>query len=95
MVHFPFPDETSRQQIWRGVWPVQTPLHPDVDLDLFARRFKLSGGSIKNMALAAAFLAADEGVPVGMAHLYQAARREYQKMGKALSLAEIEAEVAT
>lgn len=90
MVHFPFPDETSRQQIWQGVWPTQTPLHPEVNLDLFARRFKLSGGSIKNMALAAAFLAADEGAPVSMTHLYQAARREYQKMGKAISLAEIE-----
>ncbi|MFO7684163.1 MAG: AAA family ATPase [Chloroflexota bacterium] len=95
MVHFPFPDETSRQQIWQGVWPRQTPLHAEVDLDLFARRFKLSGGSIKNMALAAAFLAADEDSPVTMTHLYQAARREYQKMGKAISLSEIEAEFAT
>jgi SpoVK/Ycf46/Vps4 family AAA+-type ATPase len=92
MVHFPFPDETSRQQIWQGVWPKQTPLHTEVDLDLFARRFKLSGGSIKNMALAAAFLAADEDTPVNMSHLYRAARREYQKMGKAISLSEIESE---
>jgi hypothetical protein len=59
---------------------------------LFARRFKLSGGSIKNMALAAAFLAADEDTPVNMSHLYRAARREYQKMGKAISLSEIESE---
>ncbi|MBE2222687.1 MAG: ATP-binding protein [Anaerolineae bacterium] len=92
MVHFPFPDESSRQQIWQGVWPQQTPLHTEVDLDLCARRFKLSGGSIKNMALAAAFLAADEDAPVSMTHLYQAARREYQKMGKAISLSEIESE---
>ena len=91
MVHFPFPDETSRQQIWQSVWPAQTPLHPEVNLDLFAQRFKLSGGSIKNMALAAAFLAADEGAPVGMTHLYQAVRREYQKMGKSISLEEMEA----
>lgn len=92
MVHFPFPDESSREQIWLGVWPEQTPLHPEVDLALFARRFKLSGGSIKNMALAAAYLAADDGSSVTMTHLYQAARREYQKLGKAISLAEIESD---
>lgn len=92
VVHFPFPDEESRRQIWQGIWPRQTPLHAGVDLDLFAQRFKLSGGSIKNIALAAAFLAADEGAPVAMTHLYQAARREYQKMGKAIALEEFAAE---
>jgi hypothetical protein len=34
------------------------------------------------VALAAAFLAADAGEPVGMEHVVRATRREYQKMGK-------------
>ena len=51
-----------------------------------AQRFKLSGGSIKNVAVAAAFLAAREpDGEVRTEHLLKAARREFQKMGKTLS----------
>ena len=81
-VHFPFPDEASRRRIWTGVWPLQTPLADDLDLDLLARELKVSGGSIRNIALAAAFLAAGDGDAVGMGHLLHAARREYQKLGR-------------
>jgi AAA+ superfamily predicted ATPase len=88
-VHFPFPDEASRRRVWAGIWPAETPLAEDVDLDYLARQFKLSGGNIKNIALAAAFLAAEDGGRVTMAHLLQATRREYQKLGKFLSDTEI------
>jgi AAA+ superfamily predicted ATPase len=88
-VHFPFPDADSRARIWAGIWPKETPLADDVDPDLLARQLKLSGGNIKNVALAAAFLAADEGSPVRLAHVLRAVRREYQKMGKVLSLSEL------
>src|SRR5207247_11331582 len=84
LVHFPFPGEAERRRIWSVVWPAETPLADDVDLDLLAARFELSGGNIKNIALAAAFLAADAGEPVGMEHLPHAALREYQKLGKGL-----------
>lgn len=84
-VHFPFPDEASRRRIWSGIWPSETPLDDSVDLDFLAHRFKLSGGNIKNIALAAAFLTAEDGGAVTMAQLLHATRREYQKMGKALS----------
>jgi SpoVK/Ycf46/Vps4 family AAA+-type ATPase len=82
-VRFPFPDQASRARIWRGIWPPGTPLAADVDADVLAGRFTLSGGNIKNIALAAAFLAGDG--PVAMAHVLHAVRREYQKMGKALT----------
>jgi len=49
----------------------------------------VAGGNIRNIALSAAFLAADEGTPVRMAHLLQAARTEYAKIEKSLSDAEI------
>ncbi|HPU35488.1 MAG TPA: AAA family ATPase [Bacillota bacterium] len=88
-IHFAFPDEESRLRIWGGIWPEATPLAVDVDLKFLARQFKLSGGNIKNIALAASFLAAaDEGV-VTMEHLLRATQREYQKMGKALSVTEL------
>ena len=47
-----------------------------------ARRFELTGGNIRNIAVAAAFLAAGDGTTVQMDHLVRATRREYQKMGK-------------
>jgi AAA+ superfamily predicted ATPase len=90
-IHFPFPDEAHRRRIWLGIWPDQIPLAKDVDLDFLARQFKLSGGSIKNVALAAAFFAAVEGGDVNMSHLLQATRREFQKLGKVLTDFDLEA----
>lgn len=91
-VHFPFPDEASRLSIWQGVWPHDTPKARGLDLAFLARQFKLSGGNIRNIALAAAFAAAQIPGPVGMAHLMHALRREYQKLGKTLSPAELAAQ---
>ena len=82
-VHFPLPGERERARIWRVVLPPALPVDGDVDLDFLARRFAVSGGNIRNAALAAAFLAADEDAPVGMRHLVHGVRREFQKMGKA------------
>jgi SpoVK/Ycf46/Vps4 family AAA+-type ATPase len=86
---FPFPDEADRRRIWTGIWPAETPMADNVNLDLLAQQFKLSGGNIKNIALAAAFLAAEDEGSVTMTHLLQATRREYQKLGKPLTEAEL------
>jgi ATP-dependent 26S proteasome regulatory subunit len=83
-VSFPFPDEAARARIWAGTWPPDLPLGPDVDAAVLATRFPLSGGNIRNAALAAAFAAAAEDRPVGMDHVLHAVRREYQKFGKAV-----------
>jgi SpoVK/Ycf46/Vps4 family AAA+-type ATPase len=82
IVEFPFPEDADRLRIWSGVWPAEVPLAPDVDLGWLARQFRLSGGSIRNSALAAAFLAVEEEQPVGMRHLVQATKRELQKIGR-------------
>jgi SpoVK/Ycf46/Vps4 family AAA+-type ATPase len=82
IIDFPFPDEESRLRIWRSIWPMDLPLGDDVDLGYVARTFRLSGGSIKNVAVAAAFLAAEREEPVRTVHLVRATRREFQKMGK-------------
>jgi len=84
-VQFPFPDDESRRRIWTGIWPAATPVDADVDAAYLAKQFKLSGGNIKNIALAAAVLAAADGSAVRMTHVLHATRREYQKMGKALT----------
>ncbi len=81
-VDFPFPDETYRRRIWEALWPPALPTASDVDLSLLARRFKLAGGSIRNVLLNAAYLAAANGGLVTMEHLLHSTRRELQKMGR-------------
>jgi SpoVK/Ycf46/Vps4 family AAA+-type ATPase len=80
IINFPFPNEKSRMQIWKKVFPPSVPLS---GLD-YAKlgSFELAGGNIHNIALGASFLAADEGSPVGMTHIARAAREEYEKIGR-------------
>lgn len=85
IIEFPFPEVADRQQIWRVNTPAGLPLAADVNFNLLAERFRLAGGNIRNILLAAAFLAAEEGGPVAMMHLLHAARREYQKMGRLIN----------
>ena len=50
---------------------------------------KLSGGNIKNVGLAAAYLAAADRGVITMEHLRHASQREYQKLGKTLSATDL------
>ncbi len=84
VVEFPFPEADDRERIWRVNVPTEAPVAADLDFALLAQRFRITGGGIRNIILAAAFLAAEGGKPVGLAHILHAARREYQKMGRLL-----------
>lgn len=81
-IEFPFPEPADRLRIWQVTFPADTPLADDVDFAYLANRFRLTGGNIRNIILAAAFLAADEQTAVSMSHLLHATRREYQKLGR-------------
>lgn len=83
VVEFPFPDAAQRERIWRVMFPDDAPLAADVDLSRLASEIRLTGANIKNISLAAAYLAADNGGAIGMSHLYRAARREHEKIGRA------------
>jgi len=82
IVEFPFPGEAYRRRIWEVIFPPEAPLDRDVDVGVLAREIKLAGGNIKNIALAAAFYAAADGGRIVLSHLQQAARREFQKLGR-------------
>jgi SpoVK/Ycf46/Vps4 family AAA+-type ATPase len=83
VVDFPFPDEVYRAQIWQVCYPPNAPLGRSVNFETLADRYRLSGGNIRNAALASAFIAAAEQSPaIEMSHIFKAIRREYQKMGK-------------
>ncbi len=89
-VQFPAPGEEDRIRIWRRVFPSAVPLDSDLDPEFLGRRFRITGGNIRNVALAGSFLAASQEVPVGMRHLIRGVQREYQKMGKACVRADFE-----
>lgn len=83
-VDFPFPEEVYRLRIWKTLFPVEVPHAADLDLKWLAQRFKLAGGSIRNIIVNAAYLAASDGGEVRMEHLLHGTRRELQKMGRLL-----------
>jgi hypothetical protein len=87
IVQFPFPPAAARAAIWGRIFPAATPTQ-GLDVNRLAQ-LNIPGGNIRNIALNAAFLAADAGEPVGMGHLLRAAQREYAKAEKKLTAAEI------
>lgn len=87
VVSFPFPDTSERVRIWRGVFPEGVPTE-GLEWERLAQ-LNVSGGSIRNIALGAAFLAADAGSPVRMEHLRRAAVREYAKLEQTMTHSEL------
>jgi hypothetical protein len=86
LVQFPFPSAAERGEIWRRIFPRQLPTAA-LDLDRLTR-LNVAGGTIRNIAMGAAFLAAEAGEPLGMGHLLQAARTEYAKLERPLTAVE-------
>ncbi|MFG2727952.1 ATP-binding protein [Streptomyces canus] len=87
VVDFPFPAEDERAEIWRRVLPPQAPVK-DIDPALLAQ-LTVAGGSIRNIALSGAFLAAEEGDRLQMRHMLAAARTEYLKLERSLTPTEV------
>lgn len=86
IVQFPFPDATHREEIWRRIFPKRAPLG-DLNYQQLAR-LNVAGGNIKNIAMSAAFIAADKDEALSMGHLMQAAKNEYTKIEKTISSGE-------
>jgi len=87
VIQFPFPDAGLRERIWQRVLPRKAPTE-ELDIKNLAR-LCVTGGNIRNIALSAAFLAAEMDEPIRMTHLLEAARGEYLKIEKPLTDAEI------
>jgi len=86
IVQFPFPDADSRARIWERIFPATAPLD-SVKCERLAQ-LNISGGVIRNIAVHAAFMAAEKQQAIGMRHLFAAAQIEYAKMAKPLTGAE-------
>ncbi|BAY50008.1 AAA ATPase central domain-containing protein (plasmid) [Scytonema sp. HK-05] len=85
---FPFPDSKSRAEIWRRVFPQKTPTQ-GLNFEKLAQ-LNLAGGNIRNIALNAAFIAAQAEEPVMMKHILSAAYSECMKLERALTDTEIQ-----
>ena len=86
IVNFPFPGPTERMAIWQKVFPPETPTS-GLDFSRLAK-LNLTGGSIQNIALNAAFLAERAGTPVTMQLMLEAARTEFRKLEKPINEAD-------
>ena len=82
LVDFPEPEEEYRRQLWDRSLGTTMPRADDLDLAFLAQSFKLAGGGIRNIVVAAAYAAAERGRPLSMADLIRATQREYLKMGR-------------
>jgi ATP-dependent 26S proteasome regulatory subunit len=82
VVEFPLPDESHREKLWRGMFPPEVPLGEDVDFLFLAKQFQIAGGDIRNVALDAAFLAAQNGQVITMQQLVTAMARQMTKQGR-------------
>ena len=90
MVHFPMPDASLRKELWEEIFPVDTPVDPEVDTCMLAQAFEISGAAIKNAAMHGALEAASEHSPVKMKHLLAGIQNEYSKQGRNFSAAQKE-----
>ncbi|WP_375496001.1 hypothetical protein [uncultured Nostoc sp.] len=93
IVQFLFPDINQRAEIWLKAFPSQTPIE---ELDEWKlAKLQVAGGNIRNIALNAAFIAAEADQPVRMEHILQAAKNEYMKMERQLTDVEVKGWVKT
>jgi len=86
IVNFPFPSVADRRRMWKKAYPAKTPVHR-LDYDRLAR-FNLTGGSIANVAINSAFLAAHADGPVAMTCVLASIRQEFIKLDRPINPAD-------
>lgn len=82
MTRFEAPDARLREKMWRVIWPAQVAVDKEVDFAQLAAATELTGAGIRNVALLASWLAAEQGRAVNRADIERAVRRELSKTGR-------------
>lgn len=88
MIYFPLPDRETRICLWKKSIPSKAPVSENLDITPFAERFELSGSEIKEIMLAAAFLAAAEQAEIGEEQVKEALTVCFSKYGRVLTEAD-------
>jgi len=86
VIQFPFPDAGQRTKIWSRIFPRQIPTE-SLNFQKLSK-LNVTGGNIQNIAMNAAFIAAEQERPVTMSDIRNATQMEYAKIEKPLSVAE-------
>lgn len=81
-IHFPFPSTVERESLWKQLIPPKTPCDEGLNFALLGESYELSGGSIKNALLRAAYGCAAAGLSLSQEALNEAAERECVASGK-------------
>jgi ATPase family associated with various cellular activities (AAA) len=89
IVDFPFPDADERLRLWQCHLPPRAPLGGDIDLGLISETMRLTGASIENAALHAAYAAASQRQPISMRHIVSGIWNELSKEGSGRSLRQL------
>jgi SpoVK/Ycf46/Vps4 family AAA+-type ATPase len=82
-VEFSMPGVDERRAIWQANLPQGAPIE-HLDLDWLSSQFELSGASIRNAAIHAAFSAAANGTDITMESAVLGVAHELRKMGRLL-----------
>ena len=82
VINVPFPERAARERIWSSIFPARVPVSKLVPGRL--AQLSVAGGTIRNVARRAAFLAAARDEPVTMADLRDSARQEARKQERDL-----------
>jgi hypothetical protein len=83
VLEFAEPDREQRAALWKRHMPADAPLDRDLNFYELAALYPVVGGVIRNAAVAAAFRAAADGMPLCRNHFIHAIQREYEKAGRA------------
>jgi ATP-dependent 26S proteasome regulatory subunit len=81
-LHLQIPEPPERERLWRSMLPTKAPSARNINFKALATDYEISGGYIKNVALRAAFLAAQDGISIHMGLLRRAAALELEDMGR-------------
>ncbi|WP_172388036.1 ATP-binding protein [Streptomyces sp. MNP-20] len=82
IIHFPLPEAADRRRLWETCLGTTAPRTPGLPLDTLAASYDLSGGSIRNCAITAAYRAAATNRPISAEDLRAAVATEYRKLGR-------------
>ncbi|WP_185643713.1 ATP-binding protein [Burkholderia cenocepacia] len=82
IARFAPPDIALRERMWHAIWPAHIEISDDIDFSKLATVTELTGASIRNVALLASWLAAEQSREVRQVDLEQAIRRELGKTGR-------------
>lgn len=85
MIKFAYPSKEIRLKLWTSILPEQVPCEEELDLAFFSEHFELSGSSIKEILISAAFMAASRQSRLCNLDIIEAIKMNYIKYGKTLS----------